>query len=473
MMDDACDYDVLIAGGGLVGASLAVALQGSGLRVAVVEPVSPRDSRQPSFDDRHTALAPTSRRFFLNLGLWESLAGGVEPIRRIHVSDRGHGGFTRLDAEEEGLPALGHVAPNRLLGAVLGPAMRQAADVFCPAEIRDTSVVLTEDGVEGDTPGAGADPSPRGAAGAGGAGTATADTHSVARHVVIETEDGTRTVSTRLLVVADGMGSRTRDALGVGLDERDYGQSAIIANLRTRRPHQGTAYERFTPEGPLALLPVANAMSLVWTLPHDEANAVATGWSDQDFLARLQDAFGWRLGRLEAVGERSVYPLRAVTAECFATDRAVILGNAAHALHPVAGQGLNLALRDVAGLAEALGAAPPRHQNDPADGDTAGSNASPAPGLEGDAARESAPAPAITDPGNPAILAAYARARQSDYRRTFVFTDGLVRVFSNEFLPLVAARNIGLTALDLFPPARRQLLKQATGAAGDVPILCQ
>ncbi|WP_229381884.1 FAD-dependent monooxygenase [Spiribacter sp. 2438] len=479
MMDDACDYDVLIAGGGLVGASLAVALQGSGLRVAVVEPVSPRDSRQPSFDDRQTALAPTSRRFFLNLGLWESLAGGVEPIRRIHVSDRGHGGFTRLDAEEEGLPALGHVAPNRLLGAVLGPAMRQAADVFCPAEIRDTSVVLTEDGVAGDTPGAGADPSPRGAAGAGGAGsatatgTATADTHSVARHVVIETEDGTRTVSTRLLVVADGMGSRTRDALGVGLDERDYGQSAIIANLRTRRPHQGTAYERFTPEGPLALLPVANAMSLVWTLPHDEANAVATEWSDQDFLARLQDAFGWRLGRLEAVGERSVYPLRAVTAECFATDRAVILGNAAHALHPVAGQGLNLALRDVAGLAEALGAAPPRHQNDPADGDTAGWNASPAPGLEGDAARESAPAPAITDPGNPAILAAYARARQSDYRRTFVFTDGLVRVFSNEFLPLVAARNIGLTALDLFPPARRQLLKQATGAAGDVPILCQ
>jgi len=401
-------YDVLIAGGGLVGASLAMALRGSGLRVAVVEPVPPKADQQPSFDDRHTALAPTSRRFFQNLGLWDAIEPGVAPIRRIHVSDRGHGGFTRLSAEEEGLPALGHVAPNRVLGAALRPAMEAAATVLCPARIIDSQPLY--DGAE------------------------SGEARLTGRRVRVAFEDGERLLTTRLLVVADGMRSATRDALGVETDDRDYGQSAIIANLRTERPHAGVAFERFTPDGPLALLPAPDdAVSLVWTLPHDEAREVAGEWSDGAFLARLQQAFGWRLGRLEAVGQRHVYPLIAVTAERFATERAVILGNAAHALHPVAGQGLNLALRDVAALAEALGA----------------------------------------DPGEPSRLEAYARSRRSDYRRTFTFTDGLVRLFSNEFLPLVAARNIGLTALDLFPPARRLLLKQATGAAGDVPALCR
>ena len=420
-----CDYDVLIAGGGLVGASLALALRDSGLRVAVVEPVAPQAESQPSFDDRQTALAPTSRRFFSHLGLWQQIEAGAEPIRRIHVSDRGHGGFTRLKAEQEGLSALGHVVPNRVLGAALTPAMQAAADVFCPARIVDTHLLL--DGA-----------------------TASGDAAAVGRRVRIEMADGTRSLSTRLLVVADGMRSTTREALGVGLEERDYGQSAIISNLQSERPHCGTAFERFTPDGPLALLPAAGgAVSLVWALPHEQARVVATEWTDQAFLDRLQAAFGWRLGRLESVGRRHVYPLIAVTAERFATERAVILGNAAHALHPVAGQGLNLALRDVAALAETLGAVAPRARS------------------------VEVPAPAPADPGAAALLERYARARRSDYQRTFTFTDGLVRLFSNTFPPLVAARNLGLTALDLFPPARRLLLKQATGAAGAVPRLCQ
>ncbi|AGM41724.1 2-polyprenyl-6-methoxyphenol 4-hydroxylase [Spiribacter salinus M19-40] len=415
------DFDVLIAGGGLVGASLALALRGSGLQVAVVEPVPAEATQQPSFDDRQTALAPTSRRFFERLGVWDAIESGATPIRQIHVSDRGHGGFTRLRAEEEGLPALGHVAPNRVLGDALQPALAEAATLFCPAEILDTHVLM--DGAE-------------------------ADVRPMGRKVRVGTEAGEITLNTRLLVVADGMHSATREALGVGTHARDYGQSAIIANLRTERPHGGVAYERFTPDGPLALLPSRDeTVSLVWTLPHDEAETAAQTWDDVTFLAELQAAFGWRLGRLESVGSRSVYPLAAVTAEAFATERAVILGNAAHALHPVAGQGLNLALRDVAALAEALGAV----SVDP---------------------RVDAPASAI-DPGDPEVLNHYAQARQSDYRRTFTFTDGLVRLFSNECLPLVAARNLGLTALDLFPPARRYLLKQATGAAGNVPTLCQ
>ena len=415
------DFDVLIAGGGLVGASLALALRGSGLAVGVVEPVPAEASQQPSFDERQTALAPTSRRFFERLGVWAVIESGATPIRQIHVSDRGHGGFTRLSAEEEGLPALGHVAPNRVLGDALRPPLTEAATFFCPAEILDTHVLM--DG-------------------------AADDVQPIGRKVRIRSEAGESTLNTRLLVVADGMHSVTREALGVGTRTREYDQSAIIANLRTERSHGGVAYERFTPDGPLALLPSRDdAVSLVWTLPHDLAETAAQDWDDATFLAELQAAFGWRLGRLESVGARSVYPLAAVTAEAFATDRAVILGNAAHALHPVAGQGLNLALRDVAALAEALGAV----SVDPT---------------------VTAP-PSAIDPGDPEVLNGYAKARQSDYRRTLTFTDGLVRLFSNELLPLVAARNVGLTALDLFPPARRFLLKQATGAAGNVPTLCQ
>ena len=416
-------FDVIIAGGGLVGASLAVALRGSGLAVAVVEPVAAAADQQPSFDERRTALAPTSQRFFSQLGLWPAIAEQAAPIRRIHVSDQGHGGVSRLDADEEGLDALGHVVANRVLGQVLRPAMAKAAAVFCPAEITDTQLIYAGD----------AAPS------ADGTTTATA----TGRKVHLRTHNGEETLTTALLVVADGMRSATRESLGVGLDERDYGQSAIIANLRVSKPHGGVAYERFTPHGPLALLPIdTHSMSLVWTLDPDAAQQFAHELTDAAFLARLQADFGWRLGQLSAVGERSVYPLTAVSAEQFAVERAVILGNAAHALHPVAGQGFNLAVRDVAALAQALGAL----------ADTPNT---------------------VTDPGEPERLQDYARSRQSDYKRTFTFTDGLVRVFSNAFLPLVAARNIGLTMLDLLPPARRLLLKQATGAAGDVPRLCQ
>lgn len=393
------DADVIIAGGGLVGSSLALALGGTGRRVAMVEPVPPRAEAQPSFDDRQTALAPTSRRFLEALDLWEPLRDEAAPITAIHVSDRGGCGFTRLTARGEGLPALGHVVPNRALGAVLGPALAEAGHVtvHCPAE-----VAAVHPGVDQVT-------------------------------VALAGEGAPAHLSAPLLVVADGMRSATREALGVGLRERPYGQTAVIANLRTEQPPQGRAFERFTPDGPLAVLPVADgAASLVWTLPDALAEEVAA-LTEGEFLHRLQQAFGWRLGRLEAVGERHSYPLTAVTAERFTAPRAAIIGNAAHALHPVAGQGLNLALRDVAALAELIAGA--------------------------------------EDPGAPELLARYERERRGDYRRTFAFTDGLVRLFSNRSLPLALLRNAGLTALDLLPPARRLLLQQATGRAGRLPRL--
>lgn len=406
------DFDIVIAGGGLVGASLAVALKSSGWRVAVVEPISPKATEQPSFDDRQTALAPTSRRFFAHLGLWETIASQAAPIAEIHVSDRGHAGFTRLTAQAEGLPALGHVTPNRVLGAALGPAMREAARVFCPAKIVATAMQ---------------DPS--------------------RRSIQIETDEGVQTLSTQLLVVADGKHSMTREALGIGLKERDYGQSAIIANLKTEYPHAGRAYERFTTAGPLAVLPGVNdSVSVVWALPHEQAQAALEQWSESVFLNRLQAVFGWRLGRLHSLGKRQIYPLQSVMANALIEQRAVVLGNAAHALHPVAGQGLNLALRDVAALAEVMGVS-----------SAASANATQRP----------------PDPGAQALLQAYAHERHRDCQRTFAFTDGLVRLFSNQWLPLVAARNVGLTLLDLIPPARRALLKQATGAALNVPPLCR
>lgn len=393
------DAEVIIAGGGLVGASLALALRGTGRRVAVVEPVSARAEAQPSFDDRQTALAPTSRRFLQALGLWEALRDEAAPITAIHVSERGGCGFTRLTAAGEGLDALGHVVPNRALGAVLGAALAEAEQVtlHCPAEV--TAVERGPERVRVSLAGDGAPAE----------------------------------LVAPLLVVADGMRSATREALGVGLRERPYGQTAIIANLRTEQDPRGRAFERFTPDGPLAVLPVADgAAALVWTLPGERARAIAA-LPDAAFLERLQDAFGWRLGRLQAVGERHAYPLTAITAERFTAARAAIIGNAAHALHPVAGQGLNLALRDVAALAELIAAAP--------------------------------------DPGAAGLLACYERERRGDYRRTFAFTDGLVRLFSNRLPPLAVLRNAGLTALDLLPPARRLLLRQATGRAGRLPRL--
>lgn len=399
--------DVVVAGGGLVGASLACALGGGGLTVAVVEAGDSGAGGAPaSFDDRYTALAPSSARFFDALGLWSGIAGEATPIREIHVSDRGRFGMTTMRAGEEGLEALGWVVPNRTLGRVLLPAVEDddAVTVYRPARIAD--VELGADDV----------------------------TVRIARH------DGDDVaLRTPLLVVADGADSQTRAALGVGRRETRYGQTAIVANVRPARDPRGRAFERFTREGPLALLPApAGTAALVWTMP-DESSQARMSLDDAAFLASLQDAFGYRLGRFQAIGSRQTYPLRAVSAERFVAPRAAIIGNAAHTLHPVAGQGFNLAVRDVASLAE----------------------------LIDEAARSG------DDPGRAELLADYARSRRADYRRTFAFTDGLVRSFSHA-LPLIAPmRNLALVGLELMPGARRTLMRRAMGRGGRLPRLAR
>jgi len=398
-------YDVLIVGGGLVGASLACALGTSPLKVAVVEPVAPEDPGQPSYDDRSTALAPSTRRIFEALGLWSDLRPAVTPIREIHVSDRGRFGFTRMSAREERLEALGYVAGNRALGGVLNRALTSLGncDVYRPARLA--------------APRVGRD--------------------SVAAWV--EHRGVQQRIEARVLVIADGAASKTRDELGIPVKVRDYGQSAIVANVTPERNHNGRAYERFTDQGPLAILPIeAGRCALIWTLPPALAEELAC-MDKTGFLRRLQERFGYRLGRLLSVGGRSRYPLRHVEAMRWVSGRAVVIGNAAHSLHPVAGQGFNLALRDVATLAEVLHIC----------------------AVEG------------TDPTLGGELARYESDRRSDYRRVGGFTDLLIDVFSNALPGLSGARDAGLLGLDLFPAIKRGVMRNAMGRRGPLSRLAR
>ena len=398
-------YDVLISGGGLVGASLACALGGHGLRIALVEAVPLGAVDQPSYDDRAIALAQGTQRIFAGMGVWSALESRATPIHKIHVSDRGRFGFARLDRDEERVPALGYVALGRDIGAVLSKRLAELGDVdfICPARVI---------GVEARTDYA---------------------------QLKLETTDGERELTTRLLVAADGAQSTLRELLRIPTSVWEYGQSAVIANVTPERPHQFVAYERFTDTGPVALLPMSeNRCAVVWTLRNDQVNAVMA-LDDAAFLARVQERFGDRLGRLQRVGRRAAYSLRLVRARESVRPRVALIGNAAHTLHPIAGQGFNLGLRDVAALAEVL--------------------------LDAHAAGR--------DIGALELLQQYAAWRQADHRRVIAFTDGVTRVFSSPLPPIAWARDIGMLALDLCPPAKRLFARLTMGRAGRLPRLAR
>jgi 2-octaprenyl-6-methoxyphenol hydroxylase len=400
------NYDILIAGGGLIGASLAAALAPIGLRVAVVEAHAPESAAQPSYDDRSTAIAEGSHRILAALGVWSRLGAAATPIRGIHVSDRGRFGVTRIAAAEHGVEALGYIVENRALGAALWQRLRAAPtiELLTPARVLD------------------------------------AECDDAIARIDVESEDGTRrALAARLLVVADGAHSRVRERLGVAAQARDYGQVAIIANVTPRRFHQHVAYERFTDSGPLAFLPLSNGRcAVVWTVWAEEAEELLA-LEDAAFLRRLQGLFGQRLGSLLHAGRRAAYPLELVTAAQQTGARFAVLGNAAHALHPVGGQGFNLALRDVAVLAELVAEAAVAHE----------------------------------DLGASALLEHYAQWRREDQARSVRFTDGLVRLFTNPLLPVRAARGVGLYALDVLPLAKDTLARHSMGLAGRQPRLAR
>jgi len=396
--------DVAIVGGGLVGVSLAVALANTQLQFALIEAATPPVSA-PAWDERCIALNDGSRRIFTEMGVWDDLAPQAEPIRATHISERGRFGVARFTADEVQLDALGHNTPLRAVGHALMAAaqsrLQAHLQVLCPARV--TALALEP------------------------------------HRARLTLADG-RSVVARLVVAADGASSSLRSLLGFRAEIRDYRQSALVTAMRVQRDPAGVAYERFTPEGPFAVLPkprLANdrepgyPCSLVWTLPTERAEAMQV-LPPEAFIVAAQTTFGERLGRFLSVGQRVRYPLQRTVGETLTAPRVVFCGNAAQSLHPVAAQGFNLGLRDVAALAARLRTA-------------AGQDA---------------------DPGSDVLLADYVAAREQDRHRTADFTDQLVRLFSNR-LPLVSGvRHLGLLALDLVPPAKGAVLRQNLGHQG-------
>ncbi|MEZ5565544.1 MAG: 2-octaprenyl-6-methoxyphenyl hydroxylase [Gammaproteobacteria bacterium] len=395
------DCDVLIAGGGMVGASLAVALSSLPLRVVVVEAVTMGSPEQPSFDVRTTALSRSSHQILDTLGVWAQVAQQAAPIHRIHVSERGRFGSTIIDGADDGGGPLGYVLENRLLGAALWEQLAASSniDIRAPARVKNVH---------------------------SGPDTITVD---------VDQDGVAHTVCTRLLVVADGARSRLRESLGIDAGIRSYHQTAIVGTVAVTAGSGAMAYERFTPDGPLALLPTgADRYVFVLTRQSDQAEAVCE-LSDGAFLQLLQREFGFRLGRFARVGRRHSYPLELVEASSVITHRAAVIGNAAHGLHPVAGQGYNLGLRDAATLAELL------------------ADLQQAQGRRGPA-----------DPGAPAGLRRYAEWRRLDQRKVVAFTDGLIRGFDRRGLGPM--RGMGLLLFDNLPGAKRLLARQTMGLAG-------
>ncbi len=387
----------------MVGASLAAALIGSGVRALLIESVPLASAEQPSFDERTTALGNASRRIFAALGVWEAIAPAAGVIRSIHVSDAGRFGFARLAAREQGIEAFGYVVPNRVLGAALWARLGRASELTLrvPAELSELTIDAA--GVRLGVRSAGAAPE-----------------HFQAR----------------LVVAADGAHSQVRAAAGIGAEVEDYAQVALVANVATDEPHADRAFERFTPSGPLAVLPLASGgRAVIWACTPEHAQRLLA-LEESAYLAALQSAFGWRAGRFTRVGRRGAYPLKLTRAAAPVGPRTVLIGNAAQALHPVAGQGFNLGLRDAAMLAEVL-----------------------------------AEAPAAA--GSPEQLQRFAAWRAQDRRGVVRFTDSLVKLFGDERPGVGLLRNLGLLAFDLTPPAKRALARVSAGFAGPTPRLAR
>lgn len=392
-------YDVAIVGGGLVGTSLAIALAGSPLRVALIEAAAPRPSTQPSHDERNLALARATTAALDALGVWPHVAARAMPIRRLHVSRAGEFGSLRLDAAREGVVDFGAVLPARELGNGLIAALEAARGI---ARVAPTELLGLEPG---------------------------GDAHTLRlRGEAGEDFD----LRARLVVGADGTNSLVRETMGIGTERIDYGQTLVVGSIAPGRDLDGVAYERFSDQGPVALLPLRDRRAgLVLSVPAAAA-AEVLALDDAAYAAYAQQRFGWRAGAFSRPGRRAGHAIRRVTAQALTAERTVLVGNAAQTIHPIGAQGFNLGLRDALTLAELLL----------------------------DAAREGG------DGGDRALLRSYAQRRESDRRGTLAFSDGLVRLACQPNGLLSPLRSLGLAALDALAPLRQAVARRGMGYRG-------
>ncbi|WP_350603742.1 2-octaprenyl-6-methoxyphenyl hydroxylase [Pseudoalteromonas sp. SMN1298-MNA-CIBAN-0114] len=383
-------FDVVIIGGGLAGAScaLSVAKTNPALNIAVVEANQVTGDYHPSFDDRSIALAQQSVEYLQSLNLFEQNAPYTAAIKKVSVSDRGHFGKAHINCDEFAKPSLGYVVEVNPFGRALHLRLTQSnITLLCP-----DSVTAIEQTLHSNT---------------------------------LTLQSGEQ-LNAALLVIADGAQSPTRSLLGLGFNTQPYEQGAIIANVEVAGGHNNHAFERFTQNGPMALLPMSNnRYSLVWCMSQDQVEQ-HMALSEQAFLIALQSAFGYRGGQFTKVGMRTSYPLVYGQVESLTAHRTVVIGNAAHAIHPIAGQGFNLGLRDVQVLSNLI--ANSQH-----------------------------------DLGSYAFTREYSKKRSDDIKTVMSLTDALVRLFSNSSRVLAFGRSIGLFSMDLFPALKAPLAKQLMG----------
>ncbi|MDR6936985.1 2-octaprenyl-6-methoxyphenyl hydroxylase [Luteibacter sp. 3190] len=391
-------HPILIVGGGLVGASLAIALDAAGVPAILVEAAAPRVDDQPSYDERNLALARATVNGLDAIGVWDHAKDRATPIVHIHTSRAGDFGSVRMDATTEQVDALGWTLAARELGAALLRRLDRCRHLTRLAPARVEAIERGEGGW----------------------------------HVDILVEGERRRVTTPLLVGADGTSSGIRAQLGIGTREHDYEQALFVSTMVPERDPRGRAFERFTDDGPVAVLPLAERrVGVVLTVAADRVDEVAA-MDDEAFLAFAQARFGWRLGRLTRPGKRVPYPIRRVAAESLVATRAVLVGNAAQTVHPIGAQGFNLGLRDALTLAELVA-------------ETA-------------------------DPGSAAMLAEYARRRAPDRDGTMAMSHGLIRLACLEQPFLGPLRSLAMLALDRVPPLRHALSRRGMGFRENAPL---
>jgi len=393
------EYDIVIVGGGLVGASLAVAIQPCQLRTLVIESLAPDSLIQPSYDERTVALTDSTRRIFVGMDIWHSIDNQqVESIKDIHISNKGYFGMTHLSHRDIGTDALGYVVPTRVIGQILWQHINESnfTEIACPAN----------------------------------AVSMKAQEHS--RSVEIYHSENRRNISGKLIVIADGGRSSIGQQAFIDSQSHQYSQTAVLSIVSTDRDHRGRAYERFTSEGPLALLPSGKKRyAVVWTT--SESHLVTRlSLNDNEFIDHLQVSFGDRAGNFSHPSKRKSYPLKLERIARPIGHRVVVIGNAAHTIHPIAGQGFNLGLRDVATLAEII-----------CDTSTMG-----------------------TELGSADMLHQYMQLRQRDTKMVSCFSHSLIEIFSNKLKTIGLLRNLGLTGIESSLHAKRFLLKKTMGLSG-------